>query len=146
MTDPLDIVANTAAELATSEATTTELRRKRDRAIYSALDTNQYQSLIADRAGVSPQYVSKLANHRDKYEPRDPDDSEGASDWVRWYAEWVDEEAPLEDWHRHSKPFSPLELREILDQVTNIRLDDKAWAEAQREDAAQHQPARPTRP
>ena len=131
MTDPLDIVANTAADLATSEAATAKLRRTRDRAIYAALDANQYQSLIAHRAGVSPQYVSKLANHRKQHEPGESDDSEGATDWVRWYAEWVDEEAPLEDWHRHSKPFSPLELREILDQVTDIRAEDRAWVEAQ---------------
>lgn len=132
MTDPLDVVARAAADLKTGEATTTALRRKRDRAIYTALDAHRYQSSIARCAGVSPQYVSKLASQRDKREPpTDPNGSTTDDHWASWYAEYVDEDTPLEDWHRQSMAFSLLELREILDQVSDIRLEDKGWAEAQ---------------
>ena len=131
MTDPLDLVAHTATELAQGEATIAELRRDRDRAIYQALDASRYQSLIAERAGVSPQFISKLARQRGKDEVLTEQHALGeAGPWAAWYAEYVDEDAPLKDWHRHSQPFSPAELQEILDQVTDIRTEDKQWADS----------------
>ena len=76
--------------------------------------------------------MSKITRHRDHDDlPIDPRGSGIEGHWAAWYAEHVDEDAPLEDWLRHSQPFSPAELRNILDQVEDIRTEDKAWAEAQ---------------